>query len=153
MTFCKHATFTLTFCSSSFVCSFFFFSFFGPSPAFNIWKFVFQAWYLYENNREVELLDSDLLTFNEDEVKRVIRVGLMCTQTSPARRPLMSRVVAMLCGDVEVVAITSKPGYLSEWTFDDLVTSTNDATAEGSSTTHQGSSSFSIHANDVTSSN
>ncbi|KAL4010485.1 hypothetical protein IC575_029977 [Cucumis melo] len=111
------------------------------------------AWYLYENNREVELLDSDLLTFNEDEVKRVIRVGLMCTQTSPARRPLMSRVVAMLCGDVEVVAITSKPGYLSEWTFDDLVTSTNDATAEGSSTTHQGSSSFSIHANDVTSSN
>lgn len=132
---------------------FFFFFFFGSSPAFNIWKFVFQAWYLYENNREVELLDSDLLTFNEDEVKRVIRVGLMCTQTSPARRPLMSRVVAMLCGDVEVVAITSKPGYLSEWTFDDLVTSTNDATAEGSSTTHQGSSSFSIHANDVTSSN
>uniref|UniRef100_A0A0A0KMG9 Serine-threonine/tyrosine-protein kinase catalytic domain-containing protein n=1 Tax=Cucumis sativus TaxID=3659 RepID=A0A0A0KMG9_CUCSA len=111
------------------------------------------AWYLYENNREIELLDSDLSTFNEDEVTRVIRVGLMCTQTTPARRPLMSRVVAMLCGDIEVAAITSKPGYLSEWTFDDLVTSTNDATTEGSSTTHQGSSSFSIHANDATSSN
>ncbi|XP_038877709.1 probable LRR receptor-like serine/threonine-protein kinase At1g56140 [Benincasa hispida] len=111
------------------------------------------AWYLYENNREIELLDSDLLTFNEDEVKRVIRVGLMCTQTSPARRPSMSRVVAMLCGDIEVVAITSKPGYLTEWLFDDLVTCTNDTTAEGSNTTHQGSSSLSIHATNSTSSN
>ncbi|CAK9326828.1 unnamed protein product [Citrullus colocynthis] len=111
------------------------------------------AWYLYENNREIQLLDSDLSTFNEDEVKRVIRVGLMCTQTSPARRPSMSRVVAMLCGDTEVAAITSKPGYLTEWTFDDVVTSANDTTIEVSSTTHEGSSSFSIHANYSTSAN
>ncbi|XP_023520604.1 probable LRR receptor-like serine/threonine-protein kinase At1g56130 isoform X3 [Cucurbita pepo subsp. pepo] len=106
------------------------------------------AWYLYENNREIELVDSDLSTFNEDEVKRVMRVGLMCTQTSSGRRPSMSRVVAMLCGDIEVASVPSKPGYLTDWTFDDIGTFTNDTTTTtASDTTHQGSSSISIHAN------
>ncbi|KAG6596957.1 putative LRR receptor-like serine/threonine-protein kinase, partial [Cucurbita argyrosperma subsp. sororia] len=106
------------------------------------------AWYLYENDREIELVDSDLSTFNEDEVKRVIRVGLMCTQTSSGRRPSMSRVVAMLCGDIEVASVPSKPGYLTEWTFDDIGTFTNDTTTTtASDTTHQGSLSISIHAN------
>lgn len=106
------------------------------------------AWYLYENDREIELVDSDLSTFNEDEVKRVIRVGLMCTQTSSGRRPSMSRVVAMLCGDIEVASVPSKPGYLTDWTFDDIGTFTNDTTTTtASDTTHQGSSSIGIRAN------
>ena len=32
----------------------------------------------------------------------------------------MSRVVAMLSGDVEVSDVTSKPGYLTDWRFDDI---------------------------------
>lgn len=110
-----------------------------------------QAWYLHESDREIELVDLDLLTFGEEEVKRVIRVGLVCTQTSPARRPSMSRVVAMLCGDIEVASVTSKPAYLTDWTFDDVVAFANDSPTKGPNTAHQdqaASSSFSIHADD-----
>lgn len=31
----------------------------------------------------------------------------------------MSRVVAMIAGDIEVSAVTSSPGYLTHWTFND----------------------------------
>ncbi|KAH7557838.1 hypothetical protein JRO89_XS11G0227400 [Xanthoceras sorbifolium] len=80
------------------------------------------AWNLHENNREVELVDSRLPNFNEEEVKRMIGVGLLCTQTLPSLRPPMSRVVAMLCGDMEVSQVTTKPGYLTDWKYDDTTT-------------------------------
>lgn len=32
----------------------------------------------------------------------------------------MSRVVAMLSGDAEVNTVTSRPGYLTDWKFDDI---------------------------------
>ncbi|KAK1589197.1 hypothetical protein Q3G72_031415 [Acer saccharum] len=78
-----------------------------------------QAWNLHENNRQVELVDSRLPEFNEEEVKRMIGVALLCTQTLPSLRPPMSRVVAMLCGDIEVSTVTTKPGYLTDWKYDD----------------------------------
>ncbi|KAL0731489.1 hypothetical protein Bca4012_027583 [Brassica carinata] len=62
----------------------------------------------------------DLSEFNVEEVKRVIGVALLCTQASHSLRPPMSRVVAMLSGDVEVSDVTSKPGYLTDWRFDDI---------------------------------
>ncbi|TXG71294.1 hypothetical protein EZV62_006229 [Acer yangbiense] len=77
------------------------------------------AWNLHENNRQVELVDSRLPEFNEEEVKRMIGVALLCTQTLPSLRPPMSRVVAMLCGDIEVSTVTTKPGYLTDWKYDD----------------------------------
>ncbi|KAK3217855.1 hypothetical protein Dsin_011825 [Dipteronia sinensis] len=80
------------------------------------------AWNLHENNRHVELVDSRLPEFNEEEVKRMIGVGLLCTQTLPSLRPPMSRVVAMLCGDMEVSTVTTKPGYLTDWKYDDTST-------------------------------
>ncbi|KAK0596551.1 hypothetical protein LWI29_016713 [Acer saccharum] len=80
------------------------------------------AWNLHENNRQVELVDSRLPEFNEEEVKRMIGVALLCTQTLPSLRPPMSRVVAMLCGDMEVSPVTTKPGYLTDWKYDDTTT-------------------------------
>ncbi|XP_010480181.1 PREDICTED: probable LRR receptor-like serine/threonine-protein kinase At1g56140 [Camelina sativa] len=77
------------------------------------------AWNLHEKSREVELIDHELTEFNMEEVKRMIGIALLCTQTSHALRPPMSRVVAMLSGDVEVSDVTSKPGYLTDWRFDD----------------------------------
>ncbi|KAG5564470.1 hypothetical protein RHGRI_000605 [Rhododendron griersonianum] len=77
-----------------------------------------KAWHVYENNCEVELVDARLLEFDEEEVKRVIGVALLCTQTSPQQRPSMPRVVAMLSGDIEVSAVTSRPGYFTDWNFD-----------------------------------
>ncbi|WZY76536.1 hypothetical protein YC2023_022920 [Brassica napus] len=78
------------------------------------------AWNLHEKGREVELIDDRLSEFNVEEVKRVIGVALLCTQASHSLRPPMSRVVAMLSGDVEVSDVTSKPGYLTDWRFDDI---------------------------------
>ncbi|KAH7860712.1 hypothetical protein Vadar_017095 [Vaccinium darrowii] len=77
------------------------------------------AWRLHENDNEVGLVDANLLEFDEEEVKRVIGVALLCTQTSPQLRPSMSRAVAMLSGDIEVSAVTTRPGYLIDWKFND----------------------------------
>ncbi|GLT60028.1 hypothetical protein SLA2020_328170 [Shorea laevis] len=84
------------------------------------------AWHLHENNCEIELVDSNILEFDEEEVKRVIGVALLCIQTSPMQRPSMSRVVAMLSGDTEVSRVTSKPGYLTDWRFDDITSFMSD---------------------------
>lgn len=75
---------------------------------------------MHETKREVELVDSRLSEFNEEEVKRVIAIAFLCTQASPLLRPSMSRVVGMLSGDIEVATVTSKPGYLTDWKFDDI---------------------------------
>ncbi|KAK7847667.1 putative lrr receptor-like serine/threonine-protein kinase, partial [Quercus suber] len=89
------------------------------------------AWQLHENNREVDLVDAKLSEFNEEEVKRVMGVSFLCTQTSPTLRPSMSRVVTMLLGDIEVSTVTSKPGYLTDWKFDDTTSLRNDVAARG----------------------
>ena len=35
-------------------------------------------------------------------------------------RPPMSRVVAMLAGDIELGEVTTRPGYLTDWQFNDV---------------------------------
>ena len=50
-------------------------------------------------------------TCSKEEVLRVIEVALLCTQAAPTMRPSMSRVVAMLTGDVEINPSASRPGY------------------------------------------
>uniref|UniRef100_A0A2N9FD04 non-specific serine/threonine protein kinase n=1 Tax=Fagus sylvatica TaxID=28930 RepID=A0A2N9FD04_FAGSY len=42
---------------------------------------------------------------------------------SPMMRPSMSRVVAMLVGDIEVGVVTSMPSYLTDWNFKDITSS------------------------------
>ncbi|KAK6932002.1 Serine-threonine/tyrosine-protein kinase, catalytic domain [Dillenia turbinata] len=81
------------------------------------------SWYLYENKRSLELVDQTVTAFDESEALRIIGVAFLCTQASPILRPPMSRVVAMLRGDVEVSAVTSKPGYLTDWNFRDIASS------------------------------
>ncbi|CAL9219095.1 unnamed protein product [Arabidopsis halleri] len=81
------------------------------------------AWNLHEKSRDVELIDDELGEYNMEEVKRMIGVALLCTQSSHALRPPMSRVVAMLSGDAEVNDATSKPGYLTDCIYDDTTSS------------------------------
>ncbi|KAK9267643.1 hypothetical protein L1049_010074 [Liquidambar formosana] len=78
------------------------------------------AWTLHESSRSLDLVDPRLAAFDEKEAARVIGVALLCTQASPMMRPPMSRVVAMLAGDVEVSAVTTKPSYLTDWDFKDI---------------------------------
>lgn len=91
----------------------------------------------------MELVDSNLLKFDENEVKRTIGVALLCTQTSPNLRPSMSRVVAMLSGDIEVSSITTRPGYLTDWKFNDTTSfmSTGTSTAQTDRSHHDSSTS------------
>ncbi|GAY33769.1 hypothetical protein CUMW_007960, partial [Citrus unshiu] len=81
------------------------------------------AWNLHENNQSLGLVDPTLTEFNDKEALRVIGVALLCTQTSPMMRPPMSRVVAMLAGDIEVGTVVSKPSYLTGWDFKDITAS------------------------------
>ncbi|XVF27188.1 hypothetical protein REPUB_Repub14bG0085300 [Reevesia pubescens] len=78
------------------------------------------AWTLHETNQSLGLLDPTLVEFDENEALRVIGVALLCTQASPMMRPPMSRVVAMLTGDIEVSSVTAKPSYLTDWDFRDI---------------------------------
>ncbi|CAN0901973.1 Probable LRR receptor-like serine/threonine-protein kinase At1g56130 [Linum grandiflorum] len=109
------------------------------------------AWHLHENNREVELADSKLSSeFDQDELKRFVGIALLCTQASPSLRPSMSRVVAMLSGDVEVGVVSSRPGYLTDWKYDDITTSSfmSDTTAATKGTTTTSSTSTTMAAPD-----
>ncbi|GLT27155.1 hypothetical protein SLA2020_021790 [Shorea laevis] len=81
------------------------------------------AWTLYESNQCLGLLDPTLVEFDENEALRMIRVGLLCTQASPMMRPPMSRVIAMLVGDIEVSPVASKPSYLTDLDFKDITAS------------------------------
>jgi len=72
-------------------------------------------------------MDKRLSEFNEEEVKRLIGVALLCTQTAPAHRPTMSRVLTMLAGDIEVGTAISKPTYLADWSYDGSSLTINDA--------------------------
>ncbi|XP_023757152.1 probable LRR receptor-like serine/threonine-protein kinase At1g56140 isoform X1 [Lactuca sativa] len=94
------------------------------------------AWNLHEANRELELVDEELSEFDKNEVKRVIKVALLCTQTSPTYRPSMSRVVAMISGDIEASGEITRPEYLTGFSFND--TTTFKSAVPASSTTSGG---------------
>ncbi|KAJ6805283.1 putative LRR receptor-like serine/threonine-protein kinase isoform X2 [Iris pallida] len=83
------------------------------------------AWHLHENNRELELVDPSLSSYDQREAARLIGIALLCTQASPMLRPYMSRVVAMMTGDIEVSEVTVKPGYLTEYQIKDLSSNFN----------------------------
>lgn len=74
------------------------------------------TWHLYEQGRPLDLMDPEIeSTRSNEEVLRVIEVALLCTQAVPTMRPPMSRVVAMLTGDVEEIPVASRPGYIQDF--------------------------------------
>nr|XP_043618894.1 probable LRR receptor-like serine/threonine-protein kinase At1g56140 [Erigeron canadensis] len=89
------------------------------------------VWNLYEANSVLELVDERLSEYDENEARRMMRVALLCTQTSPKQRPSMSRVVAMLSGDIEVTDAITRPEYLTGFNFSDVTTSTSGISTSG----------------------
>ena len=58
----------------------------------------------------MELVDPRLVSdFNKEEVIRVIKIALLCTNPSPALRPIMSKVVSMLEGQAAVEEVMTDP--------------------------------------------
>ncbi|KAJ3693541.1 hypothetical protein LUZ60_009021 [Juncus effusus] len=87
------------------------------------------AWNLYDKEHAINMVDTKLRSFNDEQVLRLIGISLLCTQASLHVRPSMSRVVAMITGDAEVNEVISKPSYLTDWQFKDTTSgnfSTND---------------------------
>ena len=93
----------------------------------------------------MDLVDTTLVEFNEAEALRVIGVGLLCTQATLMLRPPMSRMVAMLSGDIEVSSVTSKPGYITDWQLNEITSfmseDTSGVSTERTSNSQQNTSS------------
>ncbi|KAJ7547376.1 hypothetical protein O6H91_08G082900 [Diphasiastrum complanatum] len=71
------------------------------------------AWKLYKETRLADLVDPNLgKDYSEDEIFRLIHVALLCTQSSPATRPSMIQVLAMINGDDDITVFPSRPGIL-----------------------------------------
>ncbi|KAK2988681.1 hypothetical protein RJ640_012717 [Escallonia rubra] len=63
----------------------------------------------------LELLDPRLASsFNQEEAIRMIKVALLCTNPSPALRPIMSAVVGMLQGHISVQKLNVDPSIYGD---------------------------------------
>ncbi|KAI4374651.1 hypothetical protein MLD38_012620 [Melastoma candidum] len=75
-----------------------------------------RTWDLYERNELVGLVDISLDgDFDAEEACRFLKVGLVCTQENPKRRPSMSTVVKLLTGEQNVHNHNiTRPGLISD---------------------------------------
>lgn len=73
-----------------------------------------QAWGLYENDKLMDLVDKSMLRdeVEEDEVKKVAEIGLMCTQ-SASKRPSMSDIVALLLSRDNPKIVLTRPNFIT----------------------------------------
>ena len=95
-----------------------------------------QAWKLMGEGNLLYLMDARLAgSYVEDEVLRVVHVALLCTQAVASTRPAMTRVVAMLVGDVEIPTVTSGPGFMAGLMDSSATASTTPRTATPQTTT------------------
>lgn len=104
-----------------------------------------QAWNLKGDDDLLSLLDPNLKEYDEHELWRMTHVAFLCTQAAANTRPSMTRVVAMLLGDIEIPATVSGPGFMSglmgtppSKATTDVISSTSRAGILSSSTTNSG---------------
>ena len=73
-------------------------------------------WELYDAKKVVEVADEVLRgDFVSEDVEKVIKIGLLCTQAAPTARPKMSEALSMLTGNSSEWRVEiSRPGYLSD---------------------------------------
>ncbi|KAH6836400.1 hypothetical protein C2S53_015494 [Perilla frutescens var. hirtella] len=72
-----------------------------------------QVWLLWKEGREMELMDPCYnSSYVEWQVKRCIKVGLLCVQNSADERPMMPSVVLMLSSEDTALPEPKKPGFL-----------------------------------------
>ena len=76
--------------------------------------FLGKTWRLHQEGRELQILDvamqQDLV--EEEEIKKFIRVSLLCCQSSPSQRPSMLVVFEMLVNLSYVLDTPTMPTYL-----------------------------------------
>ncbi|KAH9541895.1 hypothetical protein CY35_14G088600 [Sphagnum magellanicum] len=66
------------------------------------------AWFLHKTNMLISLVDQKIHnTIVESEMRRVINVALLCVQIELTKRPIMSQVLNMLQGEMDLPNIAS----------------------------------------------
>lgn len=64
---------------------------------------VLQAWSMYKRGKLGELVDEALkMESSTNKACKYLKIGLLCIQDRPARRPNMSAVAKMLKGEIDV---------------------------------------------------
>ncbi|PKI43853.1 hypothetical protein CRG98_035687 [Punica granatum] len=98
------------------------------------------AWKLYQEGRQLELVDPSLPKYNRDEAAMCIQLGLLCCQASYSERPDMNSVHLMLSSDSFNLPRPSRPGIqgrVGHWTTttNSVLTNTNTNTNATSTNT------------------
>ncbi|XP_024005313.1 putative cysteine-rich receptor-like protein kinase 43 [Eutrema salsugineum] len=76
---------------------------------------VTQVWKCYTSDKMEEMIDKDMEEeTDKTEVKRVMQIGLLCTQESPQLRPTMSKVIQMVNSKDLVLPTPTKPPFLDD---------------------------------------
>ena len=71
-----------------------------------------QTWRLYKTEKPLEIMDPTLQdSYSSEKWIRVIKIGLLCTQTAASLRPSMSQVVWMLTGEQEHISSPTRPTF------------------------------------------
>lgn len=74
-----------------------------------------QVWKCFASEKMEEMIDKDMEEeTDKTEVKRVMQIGLLCTQESPQLRPTMSKVIEMINSTDLVLPIPTKPPFLHD---------------------------------------
>ncbi|KAG7541120.1 Protein kinase domain [Arabidopsis thaliana x Arabidopsis arenosa] len=76
---------------------------------------VTQVWKSFASDKMEEMIDKDMgEETDKREVKRVMQIGLLCTQESPQLRPTMSKVIQMVSSTDIVLPTPTKPPFLHD---------------------------------------
>uniref|UniRef100_A0A0A0LMQ8 Protein kinase domain-containing protein n=1 Tax=Cucumis sativus TaxID=3659 RepID=A0A0A0LMQ8_CUCSA len=123
----------------------------GIQVSGNIESLVTVIWRHFQAGTIERLFDPSLNLQNhynkkvQDEVVRVVHIGLLCIQEIPSLRPTMSKVLRMLTMEEEHLPPPTKPPFMDEMTMeldDSCKYSRCYSNTEGSSTATIGHSSF-----------
>jgi hypothetical protein len=100
---------------------------------------VTQAWKLYESDNLMGLVDQSLdpEEYKPEEVKRIMEIALLCTQSTVAARPMMSEVVVLLLTKNDPELQPTRP------TFIDATSRVRGETSSGSSSASKATMSIS----------
>eukprot|EP00253_Pinus_taeda_P022429 PITA_22429 len=79
-----------------------------------------ETWRMYNEERTLDVMDPTLEdTYSSEQLIRMIKIGLLCTQGAASLRPSMSRVVSMLTSEREHLPLPTRPIFMD---VDSLVT-------------------------------
>ncbi|KAK1303575.1 putative LRR receptor-like serine/threonine-protein kinase [Acorus calamus] len=94
------------------------------------------AWKLYEEDRLMELVDATLdpKDYEADELKRIMEIALLCTQSTVSARPTMSEVVVLLLSKGNVGIQPTRPTFIDATSRVRGDTSTSTSSANSNAT-------------------